>query len=421
MKKITKLATIVLILFTVDYYSQPISTLNQIMTSNPLINRPIEFRAMQQDVYSVLQSTEPGLKANYIYEKMADGRKRLLNYIIIPVVNYKDDSIIISLPVTSDSIIIPNAKAYTRDSLINELKQKVRQGLMDMMKGEEFFESKLGLSVLSRINLFIGASELAVNASTKKGDKNSIDKFATLISGIVFDRAIKWLQLHYSTGFSLAKINDPKELVDTLNSALGEINGILQGRMNSILDKVEDEFTRAITSFSNRLLSGNMGLAVTEGDGALNAGLLLSFIVGESFQFGFYVNGQLNNDSTSVDTTKVNDNIKPNQSLIGGQLRYAWDKIQLDLLISALFKDKNFKAFEVFEGGAGFSYALNSDIILGLAYYIMIHTVEGFNNIHLLGLNVMAKNTSVPSFLLGVQFSNGVTTPVFQISQPINF
>ena len=290
-----------------------------------------------------------------------------------------------------------------------------------VMEGEEFFSTKMGIALLSQLNIFIEASELAVNVRVNITDKNGIDKFATLLSEIVFNRAIKWLQLHYSTGFSIAKINDPEKLVEKLNQALSEIEWEIQEKMNSILDKVEDEITRGITSFSNKLVSGNMGLAVTEGDGAINAGLLLSFIIGESFQMGIYVNGQLNNDSTSVDTTKVNNNIKPNQSLIGGQLRYAWDKLQLDLLFSALFNDKNFNAFEVFEGGFGISWAVSSDIILGAAYFAMIYTVEDFNNIHLVGLNVMAKGTSVPSFLLGVQFSNGVTTPVFQISQPINF
>src|SRR6266446_1043217 len=123
-----------------------------------------------------------------------------------------------------------------------------------------------------------------------------------------------------------------------------------------------------------------------------------------------YVNGKFTDTSHSQTASSL---------LVGAQLRYAFDCIQGDVLMSKLV-GSNLKS--AWEFGLGASVRTQSDLVLGIAGFISSPNKfwSEERNTYTIGATFKGVSKNSPSLLLGAIFQQDQkTTPVFQLGLPV--
>lgn len=406
---------IVLLAFAPSLQSQSVGPLHQVISTNSLINRPMVFRDLQRSVQDEFGNVEPGLRLELLYNKMSKVRQGLLDRVRAPEMSYSKDIIHI---------------AYFSDTLNVEFKVG--------LKGKFFSRTQSWLTkiLITEIDRFLKKVEnkqkeafltSIIRALQSSGfpkpnwpdTSSSTRKLSMYVMSILMNNIKQEIEGQYP-GLNLDAITNQQ----ILEAAIKAFNGIandfvanLRSELAEVFDSAEHEIANVTDEFSNFLLSANAGLAVTEGPEGFSGGLLLSYVWSTRFQTGVYINGQFSEQSK--DTTSV----MPEQSLIGVQMRFAGDAVQLDLLGSALFGNSGFKFFEVFELGAGVSYRCGTSFIVGLEGF-WLHSVKSdaglnFEDVLTAGVSLKGASANSPSVLVGITAQNGSKKPIFQVSFPI--
>jgi hypothetical protein len=393
-------------------HGQIVSPLHQVMASNSMLNRPKVFREMQANLKKEYGEVKPGVRLDLFYKKMSDVRGALLDMIDAPAISFVDDSVLtlefvkasaaVKFPQKMPSVILAHVEEKMA-GLINDRIDAVFRALLPASKQKD--------AIISAWLEMLAEAGLARGGPFRFTLEGYSGKLAQRLAAFL----IKELQDELARNFPdldlFKEYAGTEELRDffesSFNQAAENLADQVRERLAQALDKAEHEVAKAIDEFSKRLITGNIGLAVSEGEGAFAGGVLVSFTQGASFQGGVYVNAQLSKSEGRM----------PAQSLLGVQLRLSNNRLQSDFLFSGLFGDRNFDAFEVGEGGTGASWRASNKIILGLAYFSLF--AKKLRTVHTLGATFKGTSPGSPALLLGATMEGKKRRPIFQISFPV--
>ena len=393
---------------------QTVSPLFQVMSSNSLINRPMIFREMQDEIQKQVDKTTPGLLINDFYQDMALWRRKFIDLIKTPRLQIAENGITIEIEgKVFDTIPLKDKNALEKNGndLFKEVDAALTKKINGIIDGLEFEPSSTKNPIPAALILALEETGLTRNISTSGFEDSTQLKFSRIISGMLF-REVKRVILSDHPEFEnqLARLTGQK-LVEYVNNIINKVVLELKENLSQALDRGEHEVAKAVNEISRWLISGNTGLAVSKGQGAFSGGVQLSYIH-PGCQIGVYFNGAFNKGDTT----------KPTQTLVGVRTQIAWDAIAIDVLGSGLFGDIKYSVFDSGELGSGFSYRTGSDLIFGFSYYIFFGSK--FFPEHTYGLTMKGTSADSPGILFGarVQTNEGVkndVSPIFQISYPV--
>lgn len=399
----------------IPMYGQTVSPLFQVMSSNSLINRPEAFRELQDYLNQRYENVPKGLQLDYFYDKIGQGRSLLLEKIKAPTLVLKENNTKLVATYEGKELTIDVKEVKKVATIIHNLHDLLNDSLRSVLQP---LIKKIGINdqeekaVISSLLIVLKKSGI-VEGEISLG--NSSQDLAQVIVSILIQKVEEIIHRSYPEILFTKNFTDFTD-IDKIRTALQEaLNNAAQKireDLEQVLDKAENEVAKVIDTYSQKMVSGNMGASVTEGTGAFAGGITVSFYSGSTVQFGFYANGQFNKG----------DSTRPTQSLAGGQFRFAEDAWQAELLLATLFGKEQFVDLNVFEIGCGLSYRANDDLILGVAYFNTFSS-----SLHSLQIGgVMFKGTSPesPGLMFGIQGEKYAPqetklSPVFQISFPI--
>lgn len=431
---------------------QRISPLFQIMSANPLVARPSEFRTLQDDIVKVIGETKPGMQVDALYKKITKSRADLMNRLpkLVLVRTSKLDNsnppkeigstLKISLNIRSKEVknskeeilyeFELNAKPHTEITTINQIFNNLEIKLtgeinlyINQYLGPAINNTQLNAALKAA---FVSAMQELINENKVITSENISNILARSITEKLKETAVNLLQeidnsIDGNTTITLANING---IANELIKASNELNNNTTRLFSDALDRAEQEVYKAVDEFSKQLISSNIGVGVTDGQGALAGGVHFSYN-SASFQAGIYANGEL----SPQDTSRKNDTTitQPTRSLIGVNARFIVNEdFQIDLLASILFGDGKYKALQTAEFGAGVSCnPINSKVVIGFGIFGLIPFAEEENNlsrknVYSVGVTIKGTEATAPSLLFGFSIqTHGNIKPAFQISFPL--
>lgn len=406
-------------------YGQSMSGLHQVLASNSLIDRPQVFRDLQTNIEDTLKTVQPGVKLDYLYGKIDGIRPRILANLQIGF-DIEETSL-------SDGYTIKinfKDKIIWSEKLTNNIKYKAFDSLLDTMEVEleDFLFSKLDSTEtdLKKINDAVSASLIfsIYETGLLAGKVNLTDDYAKdlakVLAKFVFEEVRKRIRLKYPN-FSLEDEIEMTEWANKIDAVLNEAVEKIRAKVANVLDQAEYKLAKAVDSFSQWLVSGNAGLAIVDGDGAFGGGVHVAFTFDSKCQVGVYYNGQFSEDKflaeAQANAEKAGNNklqaISTRQSLIGGQLRFASDCSQLDIMGAVLLK-----ANRACELGVGVSRRLEGGLIIGLSGFIIVRGNEAQSR-KVYGGTLKRASISGPTLFAGFIKEDDKRHPIFQVSFPI--
>jgi hypothetical protein len=398
--------------------SQTVSPLFQVMSSNSLINRPEVFRDLQVNIENVVGKTKPGLQLNILYQQLSDVRRSLTSAIKAPFIDKKmsEDLEKTYLSFTIEkgkdpfALIEVTDKDITLNDVLNSLKSELANELDSVMKKTLPSNRKEREAVCAALLVALEETGVSRNVSTTKFEESYVDKLAKTVAGILIREVKNKIHELYPDRDLLMLSLSPDSLKMYAQNALNMVTEKVKALVSESLDMAEYETSKAIDEFSRKLISGNIGLAATQGEGAFSGGITLSFINETKWQVGLYVNGQFNQGDTG--------SMVPKQSLIGFQVRHARDPVQMEFLGSVLFGDKNIHAWHAWEAGAGLSFRSGNEVVLGAAYFGM-YVDKIIPSVHSVGLTIKGTSAESPGLLVGISIQQRDVHPLIQIGFPV--
>lgn len=408
-------------------YAQDISPLLPALTANSMLNRPDVYREMQLQIDSEIKETKPGLRLGLLYDKISIFREKLITKIESPLVSKDGDTIKISFPQYKNIKPIKISKdklsVFTLENLKSDLIQKL-DDLLNYYLLEETFEPFKKPDVVKAIYaafiFFLNKNDFLTNElgigeqftndlenpdSIKKAIKNiiksqldtSINKYLSSFSLEIFGKE-KLSEVNLNSillGKASNEEIDVKELQKLIDKPINKV----KDNLNKVLDNAEDQITNVVNEFSRVLISGNVGLSLSEGKGNFSGGTILTVTHKKWLQTGAYINAEFNKSDTTI----------PTQSLLGLQVRAKpIELLQVDLLLAGYFLDKHFKNFASWEYGIGVSTKLKDYLVLGLSMFqIFAHgAVDNINNDKMfttVGLYLKTASIKSPVLFIGNQ------------------
>jgi hypothetical protein len=395
--------------------TQSASPLFQVIASDPLINRSSIFRDLQDKMVDELSRTEPGLHLNIFYGEMSDARRYVLNLIPSATLDYSAGDSILYITLRyyggtlSDHIKITDAKSLSKTpkDILNEAEGKIANDINSLLERIDIQPSEEKEAILTALIAALEEGGLTRNISTSGFESSVQLRLAKLMSGMIFKYGTETVLKNHPDWRKSIERDTLIKLKDTLNAAFKSTEEKAKQIVSDAMDKAESKIADLVDNVSRRLVSGNVGIGVTQGTGAFVGGVQYSFVL-PSWQFGLYTNGQFNNG----------DSTRPTQSLLGIRVRCATEAVQFDLLHDRLFGDKQISNFRSYDVGIGISYRISKDMIIGSAYFNQ-HNDEALVT-QQVGVTFATTSPGSPSLLMGFQIKAGDTRPVFQISFPVN-
>jgi len=441
------------LLLPIIIYSQGLSPLVPYVSTNQLIDRPEVFRTFQTKLSDNIASTKPGLQLNFIYSQLSDLRKKYIDEIKAPEVKLSESKLNLEiepgflkkLGITKKiDIPIDITAGQSFESLTETLQSNLNIKFNDYLATylnsafSQTFKSEIFKKpMLFTLNKLLENSDYYKNLTPddiiiflNEYNKTKVDKddklfnkisntitnnlTAGLIKGISEKMESDFTQtIKLTTDEEIEKFKD--KYINYLNEYLNKQMSTAIGVLNNTLNAAEVQVRSLVETASKSLISGNVGMALSEGEGDFAGGLQYTYKANEDFLFGFYLNGEL----SSADTTEAP------KSLIGGQFKYApFEKLEIAGLLSFYFGAANYKAMQANEFGGGISYTTGS-LIIGASYFYLNQNGTTKNvsypNNHTYGVFVRGNSSDSPiMFLGGSTQTNQKANFGFQIIYPIN-
>lgn len=417
-------------------FGQDLSPLIAPLTTNQLIDRPLLFRDLQNNLSTEIGSVKPGLQVNYLNKKLKDLRALSIDKIgKIKLVLESSDNLNYKLilrlggELSSDITIIE--KVNLNDISVNKIFDNLEVKL-DFFINEKIFEKAFAITelnnktylkntILKLTFTFLKNSDLSGNifglpSETEDNidDKDLQENLSKLISMQIINYVKNKINLYINLDQIPNGENNTKLVIENINEQIQNVTGII----NTLYSDAEREIFSLVDKFSKTLVSGNIGLAISQGSGNFSGGIQFAWNFSSVFQGGAYLNGQFNGG----------DSTKPMNSLVALQTRYApFNNFEFDAVISAYFGDRNFKSFTNYEFGGGMSWNPTSTLIFGVTYFKLVNSsssnssVNGLNWIQTLGLYVKSTDKTLPAIVFGRSWQNDTSDSFgFQIVYPIN-
>lgn len=418
-------------------FGQELSPLLNPMSTNLMNDRPEIFRSIQSNLGEALANTGYGFKASIVSEKFESLKRKFLDKIKSPKLTYNatDNAIEFDFPsvpkIPKADLKFSTDKSF--DDLLSDLKKQFNEKVLlpylkealKLLEAQQYSQFKEIL--LSSSFDLLKSSELANGIDGIPSVEDAKGKYeiaiSDLVSNIVFKKIRNEIQDNSSiddTQFEQPIKNLESKLiydmVDKGNNYLSGTTANVKAKLENISDDVQKEMQKVIDEVNKVLISGNIGLAISEGSGDFGSGLQISWNLASRIQLGTYLNGELSESDTTL----------PKKSLIAVQGRVLiGDILQLDLLGSLYFGAQKFKSFKYYEYGGGFSVNIGKSVIVGAGYFQLGNANDGsvtplINITRTLGVFIRSNSPSLPILYLGNSWQQDKSSFGFKVTYPIN-
>jgi len=377
-----KLVFLILVLVP-KLFGQNLSPLLTPMTSNVMNSTPEIVRKLQMNFDKQIPGTKPGFAADIINKKLIDFKDYYFNKIKNPDVEYnKVDKVIkINIPFNGITPISINLKddLLKKSSLENILSNVIEENLVNKFFYFPLDKVITDLKIKKELkdNIFAGIYNFITESDVVKGIpeiKNLSDVKSDYLSGvskvaakILVNNIIENIKkddyfkdIDFTKPLSEYKDEYLTKITHILNTTFETNTNKLKAILLNTFDDVQTEINKITDNLNRLLVSGNIGVSLSEGTGDFGTGFQLLWNINSNIQGGVYLNGSLAQSDTTL----------PKNSLAAIQLRFLiWEKVQIEALGSMYFGSGNFKSLRYFELGGGASVNLSNSIIFGTGYF----------------------------------------------------
>ncbi len=392
--------------------AQETSNLFQVLTASNLIERPKVFRDLQVVLSANLKEDIQGVQFNLLHDKVDEYKKLVLSF--VSPIHLELDSRIFQIQYLSkiDTIKVKNDKFFNETVIqnIDTLKSGIKTNLNNLLN------RITGTSEADTLISFLVYA--GVNNLTKKKDIEYEDNFnynvkiAEVVLNEIRSKLIDLFLVHFpEDDSSTVRTLIQERLIPTLNATIESTVISLRENIVSVFNQVHQAITNEIEIPLSNKLKGISGLSFSEGQGEFSGGIMLQLQnVSGNLHLAFYANGNL--------SMTTGDSIA--HSLVGLQLSYTGKSLQLDLLASIYFGDKEFEFAKVYEVGGGLSLRFKGGETVGLAGFYFLNYESGKKESFTLGASLKISKAD-PALIVGIRTASGFKAkPIIQISYPIN-
>jgi hypothetical protein len=415
---------LLLIIDEVSAQTEEISVLPQYFAADPLIRRDPLFEKLHTSLNSAMRETGLGLNEN-ITAKLDELERYVSDFKIRASVNPGN-----TVKVEYEFFGVTNSRTFTQASIEAEANaiadEFILKALENMPEGPAVGDEM----DLNRLLLFILSSAV---------QRQPVDlaKFTTFSSDD-FRRQFKHDFRQYMKsvmGFNFAGGQEFEYNVKILQTKLTALTDNIKGNIIAKKYELDNAIEQVSKQANSSLLSANAGLGINEVEGNLGGGLMLTFKTENQnktpkLSFGVFINGV--GELGTKDTSAIKQPF-----LAGIAVQYRLNNaFQITGIGSAKYNEAELSdSHWVAELGGGLLYRTSEGFILGgSAYYLFTGdrsidvinqdnsvTTTALDHVWTVGLTVRGNASSSPTVLLGFSNQSKQTTPVFQISYPINF
>ncbi len=393
--------------------AQSVSTMHQIISSDPLIARDVVFRIMQAEIETELGKTGKGAQLNLLFNRMSEVQEQVIGFLDTPKVSFEVPGrlLVIQYKGKADSVHIPQLLDSTK--LLNRLRVSIQKGLTESLSNvlKRFSSDPGKQAFLKALSEALESSQFTVGV---KWPALSLSDDGKELAGLITDVIMKKIE------FELGPVLDQfKSASDTVQ--LKRLTGTLQERLTAVIMKMREPLLRAyqtaerklqdlVNRFSEMLLAGNAGFALVEGTGSFAGGLIATYVQ-PKYKVGFYYTSQFQ-DKDSVSQRPGN------LSLIGAQVEWTTEKSQWDFLASYIFGPMVGGSGEV---GLGHSWKPASTVIMGESVFFFFAKDQKWEELStMVGVSFRGKDQHSPALFVGKRFQKGKNWDmVFQVSFPV--
>ena len=393
--------------------AQSVSTMHQIISSDPLIARDTVFRNMQAKIETELGKTGKGAQLNLLFNRMSEVQAQVIGFLDTPRVTFKvpERVLVIEYKGKAGNVSIPQLQDKTE--ILARVQESMKEGLTEALsKVLKRFSSDPGKQAfLKALAEALESSQFTVGV---EWSVPSLSDDGKELAGLITDVIMKKIK------FELDPVwNQFKSATDTVQ--LKRLAGTLQERLTAVIMKMREPLLRAyqtaerklqdlVDRFSEMLLAGNAGFALVEGTGSFAGGLIATYVQ-PKYKVGFYYTSQFQ-DKDSVGQRPGN------LSLIGAQVEWTTEKSQWDFLASYIFGPMVGGSGEV---GLGHSWKPASSVIMGESVFFFFARDQKWEELSaMVGVSLRGKDQHSPALFVGKRFQKGKNWDlVFQVSFPV--
>lgn len=398
----------------VPIIAQQGSNLFQVITSDLPVQRNEIYRDLQTMLSDESSRELKGFNLNILHDLLNHYKNTILHFVKPLELNYNNITQKYSFSYRDGSLISVEVNAdQTINLLLAKLQVETQTKLESVLKVTT--QKFLSNNRVADIMFFITYKYLAIidGAGFNYEDNDNYLNLTSLYISNIIENKIKKVFVSIDPNINL---NTPINKI--LDSSVVKINKEFINLSNLVNDEVVTIFNTVNTIITNEVekplrdnLKGLTGFSASEGTGTFSGGALYSFrALNNKASLSIYTNFNLN---TAQDTVA--------HSLIGLRSAYAWDKVQLDVLSSIYYGDKEFDAFKVFEFGFGLNYRFTGGYVLGLAGFYTHNSQNTDNSAYSVGI-MFSIAQYAPSVVLGFSSlqNSGDKNPIIQINYPLN-
>jgi hypothetical protein len=390
---------------------QAVSPLFQVMSSNPLIDRPEVFREMQRNIDMEFGKTPPGLHLDVFYQKMYQAEDKILSYVQSLNVRLTPDSTAVKILFIGDSLEI-RFRGVELKNILDSIKREVAARVSaQIAHGLESFQSQdMKDAVIQALKSTVEESGLLTGIeNTEYKDNDEVNAVSKEVAAALLDGIERIITTSAPVSKAIRNLTE-KDIAILFYRAFSEFSTKVKSGLTDALTMAEHKVARLIDQVSDDLVSANVGVGVTEGTGAFSGGFTYSVVYAKNFQGIAYVNGKFTDTSHSQTASSL---------LVGAQFRFAFDPVQCDLLMSKLVGANLSSAWEF---GIGGSVRTQSDLVFGVAAFISSPNKfwSDDENTYTVGATFKGTSRNSPTLLLGGIFRHEEkTTPIIQLGLPV--
>ncbi len=394
------------------YFAQNITTLNQLVGSSTLIDRPELFREMQAQISDKLEHVEPGIQVDYITNKIVDLRTKILSYIKTPSLKLYSSGDSCLIKYGTQDLVKFKVIEINRNDLLNKMKQEIKTNLLTAIKKDTLkFNQLIDEPFFQKLLEIYRSTFIPTNFNLPVKVNNTGDLLDVLLN-LLINYAEHSLNKFLTKNQINLDVNITQQIVDELNDILKNATANLRSNLISTMNGAEDYLRDLVDNYSEDLIASNTGFSITEGNGLISSGISLAFVSDSTLRIGAYINGEYSSteNSDSSTTNQV-------ESLAGFQIQMAGDRYQFDILASGIFLNKFFTSPYALEVGVSYSNSSSSSFIFGGAIFAM--SSDKIIPKWAFGITLRGKSSGSPVAFIGLEKQGKDTTPIFKLSQPI--
>ncbi len=396
--------------FGIRVQAQNVGPLQQVMSANTLIDRPMEFRDLHDDLASKLTNQKPGAQMDVVSTYLSEFHTKFIQ--LINTVGAKHERSEIRFCFDGRPFLqLTDAEVKSPKDLCDVLEKKTSETLEGLLRKIPIGDGDMRREILGALISALRKSGLTTGGRAINCADNNEASLSNLLAAMMLYRFE--IEMKNVLPETAAFFMPGTTTADTIVFAFNSMAGWMRNQIAEHMQYAEMDLMRALGELNAVFLSGNTGLGIAEGVGEFSGGIFCTLARNKHLLLGFYLSGLIGRDSSSVSSNP--------RSLVGIQARYATDATQIDLLYAKLMGENKAGVHEI---GLGISFRLIKDVIIGVAGYALLQFEDSRllndRTMNTVGFTLKSAGVSSPSLLLGVLFQTGKSAlPIVQVGFPI--